>query len=127
MRFLYHLDHGAQLFEEDGQDHAASGWHDHPEKAGLVAVLDPNNDTKWVAPAVRAPAPPPAPVAAAPVASVEPVAEPLWVPIPEGWADLHWTQQVKLANEIQALEVPAITTKPEAVDVIEAELARRAS
>jgi hypothetical protein len=105
MRFLYHLHRGAQLFEEDGVDHSDEGWFDHPEKAGLVAIVDPNGPTRWVAPEGKEP-------------------EPAWIVIPADWEDLHWTQQVKLASQIAGEPVEG---KPSAVKVITAELARRAS
>jgi hypothetical protein len=141
MRFLYHATKGAQLFEEDGVDHA--GWHDHPEKAGLIAQVDPNGPTKWVpgpeaaAKAARDaakdakaghPADKDEKAASEAPAPALPATEPaLWVPIPDDWADQHWKTTVALANKIVGGETDTISTLPEAKAVIEAELARRAA
>lgn len=107
MRFLYHIKHGGQLFEEDGVDHTADGWFDHPSKAGLVPIIDPNAPTRWVPPER---------------AKVQTTAEPVWVQIPADWADLHWKQQCALAGQIKG---EPVETKPAAVEVITAELERR--
>lgn len=116
MRFLYHIKHGAQLFEEDGVDHSKGGWFEHPEKAGLVGIIDPNGPTKWVSPDQ-------APKVAKPVeAPAGPKVEALWIQIPKDWTDLHWKQQCALAAQIAGV---AVETKPAAVAIIEAELERR--
>ncbi len=119
MRFLYHIDHGAQLFEEDGVDHSEDGWFVHPEDAGLVAVIDPNGPTQWVHPA-RAPKLEPVPEPE----PGSPTQEPVWVQIPADWADLHWKSQCALASQIKG---EAVGAKPEAVAIIKAELERRSA
>jgi len=55
----------------------------------------------------------------------EPGAEQAGIEIPTDWADLHWTQRVKLAKAIMGGE--GDLSADEAVDVIAEEVARRAA